>query len=122
MTEQLNDIHVAFKDHIAHARPVLKDRMEEVGTGEHWLAVEAKEKGLVDDIMTSDEYLESICDTFDIIEILEKKQKKPGVAGLFGEQFGAAARSVKSIVQKVQANVEAPGQAPTPMAIVQLEQ
>jgi len=117
LTEQLDDIHIAFKDHVALARPKLKDSIDEVGTGEHWLAIQAKEKGLVDDIMTSDEYLESICDTFDIIEILEKKQKKPGMASLL-EHFGAAARGVKSIVEKLQTTVESPGQAPTPMAIV----
>jgi len=117
LTEQLDDIHIAFKDHIALARPKLKDSIEEVGTGEHWLAIQAKEKGLVDVIMTSDEYLESICDTFDIIEILEKKQKKQGVASLL-ENFGAAARGLKSMVERIQTNVESPGQSPTPMAIV----
>ncbi|KAL3904123.1 MAG: hypothetical protein SGILL_010190, partial [Bacillariaceae sp.] len=72
MTEQLDDIHIAFKDHVALARPALREKIEEVGTGEHWLAVQAKEKGLVDEIMTSDEYLESISSDYDIIEILEQ--------------------------------------------------
>merc|ERR1711935_1292236 len=117
MKEQLDDIHIAFKDHVALARPKLQGKMEDVGTGEHWLAIQAKEKGLVDDIMTSDEYLESICDRFDIIEILEKKQKKQGVASLL-ENFGAAARGLKSMVERIQTNVESPGQSPTPMAIV----
>ena len=47
MTEQLDDIHAAFKDHVSLARPKLKDAMEEVGTGEHWLAIQAKEKGQI---------------------------------------------------------------------------
>lgn len=117
LQEELDDIHTAFKDHVALARPKLKDSMDEVGTGEFWLAVQAKEKGLVDDIMTSDEYLESICNNFDIIEILEKKQKKPTMAGIF-EHFGAAALSVRSIIDKVRSNVETPRQVPSPMAIV----
>mmetsp|Transcript_30344 Transcript_30344/g.73816 ORF Transcript_30344/g.73816 Transcript_30344/m.73816 type:complete len:407 (-) Transcript_30344:42-1262(-) len=63
LKEQLTDIHVAFKDHIAFLRPALlrDNKIDEVATGEHWLAVEAKSKGLVDGIMTSDEYLESLC-------------------------------------------------------------
>lgn len=118
MTEQLDDIHIAFKDHVALARPRLKDSIEEVGTGEHWLAIQAKEKGLVDEIMTSDEYLESLCEDFDIIEILEKIQKPKGVAGLFGDHFAAAGRSVKSVVDRFQSSVNPNGLGPTPMAIV----
>mmetsp|Transcript_4045 Transcript_4045/g.9647 ORF Transcript_4045/g.9647 Transcript_4045/m.9647 type:complete len:527 (+) Transcript_4045:207-1787(+) len=117
MTEQLDDIHIAFKDHVALARPRLKDSIEEVGTGEHWLAIQAKEKGLVDEIMTSDEYLESLCEDFDIIEILEKIHKPKGFSGLFGDHFTAAGRSVKSIMDRFQSSVEQ-GLAPTPMAIV----
>jgi len=118
MTEQLDDIHIAFKDHVSLARPKLKETIEEVGSGEHWLAIQAKEKGLVDEIMTSDEYLESICDEFDIIEILEKHKKKEGIAGLLGDRFGAAARSIKLIVDKFHSRVETQGLGPMPMAIV----
>lgn len=116
MKEQLDDIHVAFKDHVSLARPKLRDNIEQVGNGEHWLAIEGKEKGLVDEIMTSDEYLESICNEYDIIEILEKKPKKTMDSIL--EQFGAAALSVKTTIEKIRLNVESPRQAPTPMAIV----
>lgn len=118
MTEQLDDIHIAFKDHVALARPRLKDSIEEVGTGEHWLAIQAKEKGLVDEIMTSDECLESLCEDFDIIEILEKIHKPKGIAGLFGDHFAAAGRSIKSMVDRFQSSVDSQGLGPTPMAIV----
>ena len=67
-------MHRAFKDHVALARPALQDTIEEIGSGEYWMAVQAKKLGLVDEIMTSDEYLESICREMEIIEILEKKQ------------------------------------------------
>lgn len=118
MTEQLDDIHIAFKDHVALARPQLKDSIEEVGTGEHWLAIQAKEKGLVDEIMTSDECLESFCEDFDIIEILEKIHKPKGVAGLFGNHLAAAGLSLKSILDRFQSSVDPQGLGPTPMAIV----
>ena len=117
MTEQLDDIHMAFKDHVTLARPKLKESIEDVGTGEHWLAIQAKEKGLVDEILTSDEYLESLCEKFDIIEILEKIHKPKGVAGLFGDHFAAAGRTVKSIVDRFQSTVDPQGRGPTPMAI-----
>ena len=118
MTEQLDDIHIAFKDHVSLARPQLKESIEEVGTGEHWLAIQAKEKGLVDEILTSDEYLESLCEEFDIIEILEKTQKPNGVAGLFGNQFAAAGRSIKSIAERIKFSIDTQGLGPTPMAVV----
>jgi serine protease SohB len=116
LTEQLDDIHIAFKDHIALARPKLREKIDEVGTGEHWLAVQAKELGLVDEIMTSDEYLESISSESDIIEILEKIQSKRGPLHMFGDNLGAAAKSLKTAAEKIRSTAE--GQSPTPMAIV----
>ncbi|KAL3893336.1 MAG: hypothetical protein SGARI_008232 [Bacillariaceae sp.] len=113
LTEELDDIHIAFKDHVALARPALREKIEEVATGEHWLAVQAKEKGLVDEIMTSDEYLESISSDYDIIEILEKIERKSNMLRMFG-----AAANVRKITEKIHSTAEAPGQSPTPMAIV----
>ena len=118
MKEQLDDIHIAFKDHVALARPRLKDSIEEVGTGEHWLAIEAKEKGLVDEIMTSDECLESLCEDFDIIEILQKIHKPKGIAGMVGNHFTEAGRKVKAMVDRFQSSVDPHGIGATPMAVV----
>ena len=118
LTEELDDIHIAFKDHVALARPALRDRIEDVATGEHWLAVQAKEKGLVDEIMTSDEYLESISSDYDIIEVLEKIERKSNMLRMFGDNLEGAAANVRKITEKIQSTAEAPGQSPTPMAIV----
>lgn len=111
LAEELDDIHIAFKDHIALARPRLRDTIEEVGTGEAWLAVQAKEKGLVDEIMTSDEYLESVCEEFDIIEILEKNEKKQ-----FGDQFNSSI--IGRVVDKLRSTLETPTKSDMPMAIM----
>jgi serine protease SohB len=116
LTEQLDDIHIAFKDHIALARPKLRERIDDVGTGEHWLAVQAKELGLVDIIMTSDEYLESISSDCDIIEILEKVPSRRSPLHMFGESLGVATKTLKNVAGKVLSTAE--GQSPTPMAIV----
>ncbi len=118
LTEQLDDIHIAFKDHIALARPKLRETIDEVGTGEHWLAVKAKDKGLVDEIMTSDEYLESISSDYDIIEILEKDQRKSAMLRALGDNLGATAQSLKKMTEQFQYSAEAPTHSPQPMAII----
>lgn len=53
--EELEAVHARFKEQVLRYRPNLD--AEKVTTGEHWLAIDAKELGLVDEIATSDEYL-----------------------------------------------------------------
>lgn len=53
--EELEVIHHRFKDFIAENRPALA--LDKVATGEHWLATDARELGLVDQLSTSSEYL-----------------------------------------------------------------
>ncbi|MBM7455020.1 serine protease SohB [Oceanisphaera litoralis] len=53
--EELEVIHHRFKDFIAENRPALA--LDKVATGEHWLATDARELGLVDELMTSSDYL-----------------------------------------------------------------
>ena len=58
MQQDLEAIHQSFKKLITDHRKEID--IEEVATGEFWLAEEAKEKGLVDEILTSDDYLLSL--------------------------------------------------------------
>ena len=51
--EELNETHQLFKDFVKRMRPSLD--IEQVATGEHWYGQQAVEKGLVDEINTSDE-------------------------------------------------------------------
>ncbi len=53
--ERLQAIHNAFKNLIKQRRPSLD--IDRVADGNYWLAVNAKELGLVDVIQTSDDYL-----------------------------------------------------------------
>jgi serine protease SohB len=53
--ERLQAIHEAFKDLIKKRRPNLD--IDKVADGNYWLAIEAKQLGLIDIIQTSDEYL-----------------------------------------------------------------
>lgn len=62
--EELEAIHKRFKDQVFHYRPQLD--LEKVTTGEHWLAADALELGLVDELATSDEYIaKRMAKTFD---------------------------------------------------------
>ena len=53
--EQLTDIHISFKDFVSKHRPTLD--IEEVATGEYWLGEKALELQLVDEILTSDDFI-----------------------------------------------------------------
>ncbi len=53
--EQLDETHQLFKDFVKHNRASLD--IDEIATGEHWQGTRAKELGLVDELMSSDDYL-----------------------------------------------------------------
>ncbi|WP_041543737.1 protease SohB [Oceanimonas sp. GK1] len=53
--QELEVIHQRFKSFIAENRP--KMDLERVATGEHWLASDAQDLGLVDSLQTSSDYL-----------------------------------------------------------------
>ena len=65
--EQLEDTHDLFKEFVKENRPTLE--IEKVATGEHWLATRGIELKLVDELITSDDYLLNACDEADIYEI-----------------------------------------------------
>ena len=73
--ERLEAIHNAFKSLIKQRRPNLD--INKVADGNYWLAVDAKELGLVDIIQTSDEYLiEQSKANRRILKISYKREKK----------------------------------------------
>ena len=53
--EELEDVHILFKDLVAANRPQLD--IEKIATGEHWYGTTALHLNLVDEIKTSDDYL-----------------------------------------------------------------
>jgi serine protease SohB len=55
LKEELEDTHLLFKDFVTKHRPTVD--IESVATGEHWYGARALELKLVDDLMTSDDYL-----------------------------------------------------------------
>ena len=70
--EQLEETHVLFKTFVGRFRPHLK--MEEIATGEYWFGTQALAKGLVDKIMTSDDYVQTKLGDHHVFKVvLEKK-------------------------------------------------
>ncbi len=80
-TEDVQDIHTLFKDFVSQHRPQLK--ISEVATGEIWFGQRALDRSLVDELMTSDEYIVKACDESDVFEIkYEEKKSLPQKLGL----------------------------------------
>ena len=57
--EELALIHAQFKEHVGRLRPQLD--VDAVATGEVWSGVEAHRRGLVDDLLTSDDLVTARC-------------------------------------------------------------
>jgi serine protease SohB len=72
-TDDIQDVHALFKDFVTQHRPQLK--IEEVATGEIWFGQRAIEKSLVDELMTSDEYIVKACEESDVFEVKYDKKK-----------------------------------------------
>jgi serine protease SohB len=53
--QDLEEIHLLFKNAVVEHRPVLD--IEKVATGEYWYGTRAKELGLIDEVGSSDDYL-----------------------------------------------------------------
>ncbi|MBN1378030.1 MAG: protease SohB [Gammaproteobacteria bacterium] len=84
--EDLEDTHVLFKEFVAEHRPNLD--IEKIATGEIWFGKRALERGLVDELETSDAYLVSRCDAAQVYEV-KYVEKKP-LQQRFGISFQSA--------------------------------
>lgn len=71
--EELAAIHAQFKTFVAEHRPLLD--IDQVTTGEHWLASQAKGLGLVDLLCTSDDYLLAQASHHKVVGINYRKPK-----------------------------------------------
>jgi len=66
-TEQMEETHTLFKDFVKGNRDQID--IHEIATGEHWLGIRALELKLVDELMTSDDYLMQKSETANVYEI-----------------------------------------------------
>ena len=80
LKEELEETHVLFKQFVKDNRD--KVEIESVATGEHWFGTKALELGLVDEIITSDDYLANNAEDASIYAI-EYVRKKPFIEKLF---------------------------------------
>lgn len=72
--EDLNETHHLFKAFVKEMRPSLD--IDTVATGEHWYGVQAQEKGLVDEVGTSDELLLNLMKDREVMSVSYKQRKK----------------------------------------------
>jgi len=74
-TEELHRVHEQFKSLVFEHRPNLD--IDRVSTGEAWVARDALEMGLVDELLTSDAYLLEACKEADIYQLCWVEKLSP---------------------------------------------
>ncbi|CAM8266734.1 protease SohB [Escherichia coli] len=89
--EELNETHQLFKDFVKRMRPSLD--IEQVATGEHWYGQQAVEKGLVDEINTSDEVILSLMEGREVVNVRYMQRKR-----LIDRFTGSAAESADRLL------------------------
>ncbi|MEM8843542.1 MAG: protease SohB [Pseudomonadota bacterium] len=72
-TEQMEETHDLFKEFVADNRSQLD--IAKIATGEHWLGKKALELELVDELITSDDYLLKQSEDADVYEIKHSSPK-----------------------------------------------
>ncbi|MBL4583097.1 MAG: protease SohB [Pseudomonadales bacterium] len=71
--EELEDTHTLFKDFVSERRPQLD--IAAVATGEVWYGAQAVGNQLIDDLITSDEYIMTACDSADVYQVTYTQKK-----------------------------------------------
>ncbi len=71
--EDVNNVHEIFKEFIIENRPNIN--IDEIATGEHWHGVQALNLQLIDELMTSDDYLLKSSFDKDIYEVHYEPKK-----------------------------------------------
>lgn len=89
--QDLNETHHLFKQFVHEMRPALD--IDAVATGEHWYGSQAKEKGLVDDVSTSDDLLIGLMKNHEAIRVRYTQRKK-----MMDRFTGSAANSVDRLL------------------------
>ncbi|WP_263069892.1 protease SohB [Enterobacter huaxiensis] len=89
--EDLNETHHLFKDFVHRMRPALD--IEQVATGEHWYGTQAREKGLVDDVGTSDDLLLNLMEGRELVGVRFTQRKR-----LFDRFTNSAAESADRLL------------------------
>lgn len=75
LVDQVADVHALFKEFVARHRPAVD--VEQVGTGEYWYGSRAVDLGLVDELVTSDDYLLARAAEADLYAVSWAPARKP---------------------------------------------
>jgi len=89
--EDLNETHHLFKEFVKQMRPSLD--IDQVATGEHWYGVQAREKGLVDEVGTSDDLLLGLMEEHELVGVRYAQRKR-----LMDRFTGSAAESADRLL------------------------
>jgi serine protease SohB len=92
--EELETVHQQFKQFVSEHRPRMD--IDQIATGEHWLAAEAKKLGVVDELRTSDDFLLSQFDQKQVIKVTYHSKK-----GLADRLSNAASLAVENAIYRV---------------------
>ena len=95
----VDDTHTAFKRHVVLARPLLAKKIDKVATGKVWLGASAMEAGLIDHIVTSDEYIGHRIQSGARILKLIKNTRRKGLFGASHSRGGFESRIKSSILE-----------------------
>ena len=74
LTQDIEEVHDIFKCFVTEQRPGLD--IEKVATGEHWLGRRARELGLCDELVTSDDYLLAANERADLVGVRFEARKR----------------------------------------------
>lgn len=96
--EQIEDTHVLFKEFVSAHRPIVD--LEKVGTGEYWFGTRAQQHGLVDEILTSDDYLLASSKT-SALYLLTITQKETLVQRIMHSFAASVHHSIDTMLQKM---------------------
>ena len=97
LRDELHDAHALFQEFIGSYRSELD--VETVSTGEAWYGQRALDRSLVDELVTSDEYLAAACDEADILEVSWVEPKKP-IERLLGQTTLAVGKLIDRLVDR----------------------
>lgn len=80
--EDVEEMHDIFKAWVKQHRPVVD--IDNIATGETWVGLQAKDKNMIDEVMTSDECIVRSCEEADVFAVSYEIRKS------FGDRFGVA--------------------------------
>ena len=96
--EDLQDVHVLFKDFISNHRDNID--LEKVANGDVWYGQDAIKQNLVDEIATSDDYLLKRTESADVY-IINSEEKKPLLKRLSSGAESSLTKAFQNALEKI---------------------